>query len=165
MQTAADLWTVQADPGQMNQVLMNLCLNARDAMPEGGRLLLETANVVLDDEYARQHLDARPGEFVRLRVSDTGHGIPPEIRPRIFEPFFTTKEPGKGTGLGLAMVFGIVKQHQGWIECHSEVGQGTALRHLPAALAGRRAGGRAGRRAAAPPAAAARPSCWSTTRR
>jgi PAS domain S-box-containing protein len=123
--TAEDLWTVLADASQMNQVLMNLCLNARDAMPEGGRLLLETTNITLDEEYARLHLDGRRGDFVRLRVQDTGHGIPPEIRQRVFEPFFTTKSPGKGTGLGLAMVFGIAKQHQGWIDCYSEVGRGT----------------------------------------
>jgi two-component system, cell cycle sensor histidine kinase and response regulator CckA len=120
-------WPVQADPGQINQVLMNLCLNARDAMPHGGRLTLEAANVVIDEGWARKHLDARPGEFVRVRVTDTGHGIPAEIRSRIFDPFFTTKEPGKGTGLGLAMVFGILKQHQGWIDCQSEVGHGTAF--------------------------------------
>jgi PAS domain S-box-containing protein len=119
------LWPVQADLSQMNQVLMNLCLNARDAMPDGGKLILEAQNVTLDEGHARRHLDARPGEFVQLCVSDTGHGIPPEIQPRIFDPFFTTKEPGKGTGLGLAMVFGILKQHQGWIECESEVGKGT----------------------------------------
>jgi two-component system cell cycle sensor histidine kinase/response regulator CckA len=122
---APQLWRIEADPSQMNQVLMNLCLNARDAMPTGGRLRLETSNGVLDEDYARQHLEARPGEFVRLRVEDTGHGIPPEVRQRIFEPFFTTKEPGKGTGLGLAMVFGIVKQHQGWIDCYSELDRGT----------------------------------------
>ncbi len=127
VETDPALWPVQADPGQMNQVLMNLCLNARDAMPKGGRLTLEAANVVIDEAWARKHLDARPGEFVRLRVSDTGHGIPPEIRSRIFDPFFTTKEPGKGTGLGLAMVFGILKQHQGWIDCQSEVDHGTAF--------------------------------------
>jgi len=123
--SAADLWPVQADPGQMSQVLMNLCLNARDAMPDGGQLRLAAASVVLDAEQARRRLDARAGDFVRLRVGDTGTGIPPEIRARIFDPFFTTKGPGKGTGLGLAMVFGIIKQHQGWIECHSEVGRGT----------------------------------------
>jgi PAS domain S-box-containing protein len=125
VRSAPVLRQVRADPGQMSQVLMNLCLNARDAMPNGGRLLVETEPVVLDEEASRRHLDARPGEFVRLSVSDTGHGIPPDIRSRIFDPFFTTKEPGKGTGLGLAMVFGIIKQHQGWIECASEVGQGT----------------------------------------
>jgi len=122
---AVDLWAVQADLGQVNQVLMNLCLNARDAMPRGGKLALETANVVIDETRVRAHLEARPGEYVRLRVRDTGEGIPDDVRPRIFEPFFTTKGPGKGTGLGLAMVYGIVRQHQGWIECHSTVGQGT----------------------------------------
>jgi PAS domain S-box-containing protein len=120
-----DLWLVEADPAQINQVLLNLCLNARDAMPVGGRIQLEAANVVIDTEYARQHLETRPGEFVRLSVSDTGQGIATEIRGRIFEPFFTTKAAGKGTGLGLAMVFGIVKQHHGWIDFISEVNHGT----------------------------------------
>src|SRR5262249_32890833 len=128
-------WTVQADPGQMNQVLMNLCINARDAMPDGGRLLLQAANVSIDAQTGRQQLEARPGEFVRLRVQDTGQGIPPAVRPRIFQPFFTTKGPGKGTGLGLAMVYGIVQQHQGWIECDSEVGRGTHFDiYLPRSL-------------------------------
>ncbi len=137
---APDLWTVRADPGQMNQVLMNLCLNARDAMPDGGRLLLETENVTLSPDYARLHLEGRAGEFVRLRVSDTGHGIAPEVRARVFEPFFTTKGPGKGTGLGLAMVFGIIKQHRGWVDCYSEVGHGTRFDiYLPRAPAGEEA--------------------------
>jgi PAS domain S-box-containing protein len=122
---APDLWMVRADASQMNQVLMNLCLNARDAMPDGGKLRLETSNMVLDESYTQLHLDGHPGEFVRLRVQDTGCGIPPEVRQRIFEPFFTTKDPGRGTGLGLAMVFGILKQHQGWIDCYSETDQGT----------------------------------------
>jgi PAS domain S-box-containing protein len=125
VKAAADVWRVQADPTQLNQVLMNLCLNARDAMPEGGYLRLESKNMVLDESDVRMSLEARPGEFVCLRVSDTGHGIPREVRPRIFEPFFTTKGPGQGTGLGLAMVFGIVKQHRGWIDCYSEVNEGT----------------------------------------
>jgi PAS domain S-box-containing protein len=130
--TSADLWPVEADPGQINQVLMNLCLNARDAMPEGGRLTLETANVCLDDAQASRFTGGRAGEFVCLRVQDTGHGIPPAILDRIFEPFFTTKEPGKGTGLGLAMVFGIVQQHQGWVDCLSQVGKGTCFEvYLP----------------------------------
>ncbi|MBL8793465.1 MAG: PAS domain S-box protein [Planctomycetia bacterium] len=133
---AEHLWLVEADPAQINQVLLNLCLNARDAMPQGGRIALEAANVVLDADYPRQHVEGRGGEFVRLRIGDTGQGIPPEIRSRIFEPFFTTKEPGKGTGLGLAMVFGIIKQHQGWIDFTSEVGEGTCFdiflpRHVP----------------------------------
>jgi CheY-like chemotaxis protein len=121
----ADLWLVQADAGQMTQVLLNLCINACDAMPEGGTLTLETANVTVDEAQARNRVGARPGPFVRLSVTDTGHGIAPEHMPRIFDPFFTTKPAGKGTGLGLAMVFGIVQQHQGWVECHSTVGQGT----------------------------------------
>jgi PAS domain S-box-containing protein len=120
-------WMVQADAGQMNQVVMNLCLNARDAMPDGGRLTLSIDNVILTSDDAHRHLEARPGEFMCLSIRDTGHGIPAEIRSRIFEPFFTTKGPGKGTGLGLAMVFGIVEQHQGWIECQSEPGQGTCF--------------------------------------
>jgi PAS domain S-box-containing protein len=124
---AADGWAANADAGQVSQVLVNLCLNARDAMPAGGTLTLEAENVTLDAVAARRHLDARPGEFVRLRVSDTGHGIPADVLPRIYEPFFTTKPPGKGTGLGLAMVFGIVKQHRGWVDCHSEVGRGTTF--------------------------------------
>jgi two-component system cell cycle sensor histidine kinase/response regulator CckA len=109
----------------MNQVLMNLCLNSRDAMPDGGRLLIKTANVVVKEEDARAHPEAYPGELVRMRVEDTGHGIPAAILPRVFDPFFTTKGPNKGTGLGLAMIYSIVKQHRGWIECHSQVGKGT----------------------------------------
>jgi CheY-like chemotaxis protein len=109
-------------------------------MPEGGRLLLETANVILDEAGARAFPDARPGEYVRLRVADTGLGIAPDVLPRIFDPYFTTKEQGKGTGLGLAMVFGIVQQHQGWIDCASAVGQGTRfdiyLPRLPQVEAG-----------------------------
>ncbi|MCI0461532.1 MAG: response regulator [Gemmataceae bacterium] len=121
----ADSVAVQADAAEMSQVLMNLCLNARDAMPEGGQLVLETTDIELSAEEARGHASRRPGAFVRLRVSDTGHGIAAELLPHIFEPFFTTKGPGKGTGLGLAMVYGILQQHQGWIECDSTPGQGT----------------------------------------
>ncbi len=124
---AHDLWRVHGDPSQIGQVLLNLCLNARDAMPDGGKLCLETANVRLDDEAPRISLDGRPGDYVRLRVSDSGVGISTEVMERIFEPFYTTKEPGRGTGLGLAMVFGIVKQHEGWIECRSTVGDGTTF--------------------------------------
>jgi PAS domain S-box-containing protein len=136
MVSAPDAWLVQADPNQMNQVLMNLCLNARDAMPHGGRITVAVQNRVLTQEYVQLHLEARPGEFVVLSVQDTGEGIPPEVLPRIFDPFFTTKEQGRGTGLGLAMVFGIVTQHHGWIECSSAIGVGTTFtiylpRHLP----------------------------------
>jgi PAS domain S-box-containing protein len=125
LETDLDLWAVRADDGQLARLLTNLCLNARDAMPHGGRLIIETSNVTLDGDEARQFLDGRPGEFVCLRVSDTGEGIAPEVLPRIFEPFFTTRGFGKGIGLGLAMVFGIVKDHQGWVCCASEVGRGS----------------------------------------
>jgi PAS domain S-box-containing protein len=119
------LWPVQADPGQMGQVLQVLCKNAREAMPTGGRLRLSAENTRLEAEEARGHAEARAGAFVRLRVEDSGQGIAPEVLDKIFDPFFTTKPTGQGTGLGLAMVHGIVKQHQGWIECRSEVGRGT----------------------------------------
>ena len=130
---APNLWPVRADGGQMGQVLMNLCLNARDALKDGGTLTLETEHVHFDRGVAERRIEGRPGDFVHLRVSDTGVGMRPEVRERIFEPFFTTKEQGKGTGLGLAMVFGIVKQHQGWIDCRSEMGEGTTFDvYLPA---------------------------------
>jgi PAS domain S-box-containing protein len=119
--------TTWVDAGMLDQVLMNLLVNARDAMPGGGQLLIETAEKIFTEEDARFIPDATPGRHVCLRVTDTGCGIPPEILPRIFEPFFTTKEPGKGTGLGLATVFGIVKQHGGVIQVESEVGLGTTF--------------------------------------
>jgi signal transduction histidine kinase/ActR/RegA family two-component response regulator len=122
-----------ADAGMLDQVLMNLAINARDAMPGGGQLNLETAEKTLDDTQAQLIAGACPGRFVRLKVSDSGCGIPPENLSSIFEPFFTTKEPGKGTGLGLATVFGIVKQHNGWLQVRSEVGRGTTFEvFLPA---------------------------------
>jgi PAS domain S-box-containing protein len=120
-----ELWQVQVDPGQMGQVLQVLCKNALEAMPGGGRLELAAANVQLGAEESRRHAEARAGSFVRFRVEDSGDGIPPEVRDKIFDPFFTTKPTGQGTGLGLAMVHGIVKQHQGWIECHSGAAKGT----------------------------------------
>ena len=122
---AEDLGLVEADAGQINQVLMNLCLNARDAMPDGGRLELETCNMstVQSEAYA----GAGSGEWVLMRVRDNGKGIEAAILPRIYEPFFTTKEVGKGTGLGLAVAFGIIKEHRGWIKCQSEPGKGACF--------------------------------------
>jgi two-component system, cell cycle sensor histidine kinase and response regulator CckA len=128
---APDLWAVRADPGQINEVVMNLGLNARDAMPDGGTLLLETANVVVENPPEGSP-GARPGEFVCLRFSDTGRGIPPDVRARVYEPFFTTKEPGKATGLGLALVSAVVEHHGGWIDCRSEADRGTRFEvYLP----------------------------------
>ena len=123
---------IRADAGMMDQILMNLTVNARDAMPKGGSLTIETSGIVIDEDSAAQQAHARPGSFACLSVTDTGCGIPPEILSRIFEPFFTTKEIGKGTGLGLATVFGIVQQHQGWITVYSEPGRGATFRiYLP----------------------------------
>ena len=124
LQLAADLWTITGDPTQLHQVLLNLCVNARDAMPKGGKLSIQMENMMLDETYAGMNPEARPGPYVCIKVRDTGTGIPKEIQDKIFDPFFTTKEPGKGTGLGLSTTLAIVKSHGGFIHCHSEAGQG-----------------------------------------
>jgi len=134
---AEDLPSVDADIGMIEQILINLIVNARDAMPQGGSIVITTEAISIDASRVDSHPEAQPGEFVCITVADTGMGIYPEYLPRIFEPFFTTKEAGKGTGLGLATVYGIVKQHQGWIEVSSQLGSGTTFKiFLPAGAPG-----------------------------
>lgn len=130
-----DLWVVNGDSTQLQQVLMNLCVNARDAMPEGGKLYIRAENFVIDEHLAEMNIDAKQGSFVKLAITDTGGGIPPETLDKIFEPFFTTKPVGKGTGLGLSTVYSIVKSHGGFVNVYSELGEGTTFFvYLPASL-------------------------------
>jgi len=127
-----DAWPAFIDPNHMATALLNLAVNARDAMPDGGKLMLETSNVILDETYAAANLDVRAGEYVMVAVSDTGAGIPEPIREKVFEPFFTTKDTGKGTGLGLSMVYGFIKQSDGHLKIYSEEGHGTSIKlYLP----------------------------------
>jgi PAS domain S-box-containing protein len=133
---APDLWLIPADATLLHQVFMNLCVNARDAMPNGGTLSMGAENLVIDENYARMHIDAQAGFYVVVTIADTGMGILPKILDRIFEPFFTTKEIGKGTGLGLSTVQGIIKSHRGFINVYSELGKGTRFKiYLPATKA------------------------------
>ena len=134
---APDLWMAHADPSQVEATLVNLALNARDAMAEGGDLKIELRNADIDLDYVDQHPEVKPGQYVELAVSDTGSGIAPEILGRVFEPFFTTRPVGHGSGLGLSMVYGFAKQSGGHVKIHSAVGEGTTVRlYLPRARHG-----------------------------
>jgi CheY-like chemotaxis protein len=135
LNAAAEVWTVAADATQLHQVLMNLCINARDAMPQGGELTLAVTNITLDKHFAKLNQEAKPGPYVIFSITDTGCGMSPEIRDRIFDPFFTTKAVGKGTGLGLSTSLGIIKSHGGFISVYSEPKRGSSFKvYLPALL-------------------------------
>jgi CheY-like chemotaxis protein len=130
--TGAGLWTVSADAQQLESAILNVAINARDAMQDGGKLTIETANAYLDEAYCPQNPEAEPGQFAMIAITDTGTGMSPEVASRAFDPFFTTKPTGKGTGLGLSQVYGFVKQSHGHIKVYSELGAGTALKiYLP----------------------------------
>jgi CheY-like chemotaxis protein len=144
---AGGLWNTLVDPGQLESALLNLALNARDAMqglpPGGGKITVEAGNAFLDDAYARQNQEVKAGQYVMVAVTDTGHGMAPDVLERAFEPFFSTKAEGKGTGLGLSMVYGLIKQSDGHIKIYSETGHGTTVKlYLPRALEGEDAGPR-----------------------
>lgn len=131
-----DLWLAEADPSQLQDALLNLCINARDAMPNGGSLMIATANISLDESYCAENVEVVPGDYVMMAVTDTGTGMPKEVLSRAFEPFFTTKTPDKGSGLGLSMVYGFVKQSRGHVKIYSEVGYGTSIKiYLPKSTA------------------------------
>jgi len=125
---SARLWRCEIDPGQFENTLLNLAINSRDAMPEGGKLTIETSNAFLDDNFTKKHLDSTPGQYVLMAVSDSGAGMSPRVLSKAFDPFFTTKEQGKGTGLGLSMVYGFVKQSGGCLDIYSEENEGTTLK-------------------------------------
>jgi CheY-like chemotaxis protein len=133
LHSADNLWTIIGDPTQLQQVLLNLCVNARDAMPDGGKLSIHMENALLDETFASMNPESKPGPHVLIHVTDNGVGIPKKIQDKIFDPFFTTKEPGKGTGLGLSTTLAIVKSHGGFISCFSEPGNGSTFKvYLPA---------------------------------